>query len=67
VHDPSGAAIAGAKIVLTDTSLGISKTATTNESGYFRIDSIAASIYSVSIEKNGFKAWQDPTLFFKWG
>ena len=67
VHDPSGAAIAGAKIVLTDTSLGISKTGTTNESGYFRIDSIAASIYSVSIEKNGFKAWQDPHLVLQVG
>jgi hypothetical protein len=67
VHDPSGAAIAGAKVTVTDTSLGISKTATTNESGYFRIDSIAASIYSVSIEKNGFKAWQDPHLVLQVG
>ena len=60
VKDSSGAAIAGAKVTVTDTSLGVSKVATTNSTGYFRIDSIAASTYSIDIQMNGFQSWQDP-------
>ena len=49
-RDDSGAVIVGAKVTLTDTKLGVTKTAITNQSGYFRIDSIAASTYTVQIE-----------------
>ena len=41
--DRSGAVTAGAVVTLTDTRLGVMKTATTNQDGYFKIDSIAAS------------------------
>jgi hypothetical protein len=67
VRDSSGAAIAGAKVVVTDTSLGVKKTVTTNEAGYFRIDSIAASTYSVEIQMIGFKTWQEPHLVLQVG
>src|SRR5665213_469882 len=67
VKDSSGAAIAGAKVLVTDTSIGVSKTATTNTAGYFRIDSVAASTYSIEIQMNGFKTWQDPHFVLQAG
>jgi hypothetical protein len=67
VRDKSGAAIAGAQVMVTDTSLGVSKAVTTNTAGYFRIESIAASTYKVEIQMNGFKTWQDPHLVLQVG
>ena len=49
-RDASGAAIAGAQVTITDTRLGVTKATTTNQDGYFRFDSIAASTYSVQIQ-----------------
>jgi hypothetical protein len=62
VVDKSGAVVAGAKVSVTDTKLGITKTAVTNQGGYFRIDSIAASTYTVNIEMTGFEAWDQKDL-----
>jgi Carboxypeptidase regulatory-like domain len=62
VRDQSGALIAGAKVTVTDTRLGVAKTVTTSDAGYFRIDSIAASTYKVQIEMSGFKNWVEKEL-----
>jgi Carboxypeptidase regulatory-like domain len=62
VQDPSGAAIPAAKVTTTDTRLGVTQTATTNGAGFFRIDSIAASTYTVEIEVSGFKTWHQNDL-----
>jgi hypothetical protein len=62
VKDQSGALIAGAKVTVTDTRLGVAKSITTSEVGYFRIDSIAASTYNVRIEMTGFKVWEQKDL-----
>ena len=62
VHDTSGAAVVGAKVTITDTRLQVSRTATTNDAGYFRIDSIAESSYRVRIEMTGFKTWEQNGL-----
>lgn len=67
VQDPSGAAIPGAKITLTDTRLGVTKTTTSNSAGYFRIDSIAASSYTLQIELSGFKTWNQRDLTLEVG
>ena len=55
--DQSGASVGGAKVTVTDTRLGVTKAAVTSEAGYFRIDSIAASTYTVQIQATGFKTW----------
>jgi protocatechuate 3,4-dioxygenase beta subunit len=47
VHDSSGAIVEGAKVTVTDTRLGVAKYTTTDGSGLFRIDSIAASDYTI--------------------
>jgi hypothetical protein len=62
VHDTTGAVVAGATVTVMDTRLGVSKETTTNQSGYFRIDSVAASTYSVHIQATGFETWVDSSL-----
>lgn len=62
IHDKSGAAVAGARVSITDTRLGVTKTTTTNQAGYFRIDSIAASTYAVEIQMTGFETWKQEGL-----
>ncbi len=66
-RDSSGAAVAAAKVTVTDTRLGVAKTTTTNETGYFRVDSIAASTYSIEIQMSGFKTWQQAGLSLQVG
>src|SRR5271166_2695449 len=62
VHDSTGAVIAGAKVKATDTRLGVSKETTANDSGFFRIESVAASIYTVEIQMTGFETWRQVGL-----
>ena len=66
-RDTSGAAIAGAKVIITDTRLGVSKTVTSNDAGYFRIDSIAASTYTVEVQMAGFETWRQANLALQVG
>src|SRR5437868_7666992 len=56
-HDQSGAVVSGATVTVTDIRLGVAKATTTNEAGYFRIDSIAAATYTVEIKAGSFKTW----------
>jgi len=65
--DQSGASIGGAKVTVTDTRLGVTKTAVTSEAGYFRIDSIAGSTYTVQIQATGFKTWDQKGLTIEVG
>jgi hypothetical protein len=66
-RDLSGAAVSAAKVTVTDIRLGVTKTTSTNETGYFRIDSIAASTYSIEIQMTGFKTWQQGGLTLQVG
>jgi len=67
VVDPSGALISGATVTITDTRLGVVKTTTTNQAGYFRIDTIAASTYTVQIQVTAFKTWVQKGLTLQVG
>ncbi len=67
VQDQSGAAIANAKVTLTDLNLGVARTINSSQSGFFRIDSISASTYSVRIEAAGFKVWEQKDLTLQVG
>jgi carboxypeptidase family protein/TonB-dependent receptor-like protein len=62
VHDTSGAVIAKANVTITDTRLGVSKTVVTGQDGYFRIDGIAASTYTVEVQMAGFQSWRQDGL-----
>src|ERR1039458_2307733 len=62
VHDTSGAVIPGAKVMVTDTRLGVSKVVVTGQNGYFRVDGIAASTYTVEIKMASFQTWKQAGL-----
>ena len=62
VHDTTGAVIAGAKVTLTDTRLGVSRSVLTGQNGYFRVDGIAASTYNVEIQMASFQTWKQAGL-----
>ncbi len=55
VTDSSGAVIPNAKVTITDVNTGISRVATTNESGNYTFPDIAPGTYTVSTEQTGFK------------
>ncbi len=55
VKDPSGAAIAGAKVTITDADRGTTLTSTTNEQGEYVAGPLKIGRYNVAVEKGGFK------------
>jgi Carboxypeptidase regulatory-like domain len=67
VTDVSGAAVPGAKIVITDTKQGISRTETSNDGGFFRIDNISASTYRIEVSNIGFQTWTLPSIAIEVG
>ena len=56
VTDPSGAAIAGASVGITETTRGLAYPTTTNEAGVYFYPSIPPGIYNLPVESQGFKA-----------
>lgn len=56
VTDASGAAVANAKITITDTGRDVTQNTTTNESGNYAQRFLIAGRYRVRVESEGFKA-----------
>jgi hypothetical protein len=52
ITDPAGAAVVGATI--TDTGKGISRTATSDERGEYRLLSLPPGHYQLTVEASGF-------------
>ena len=55
VTDPTGAAMAGAKITATDTQRGSQYTAETNSDGRYTIPNLLVGTYDVKVENKGFQ------------
>src|ERR1700686_1881901 len=55
VTDPQGAAVANAKVTVTDQRKGTSDTTTTNDSGNFSVTHLIPDVYTVRVEAPGFK------------
>jgi hypothetical protein len=55
VTDSSGAAVANAKITITETNTGISRASQTNESGNYVLPDLPPGTYTVTAELAGFK------------
>jgi hypothetical protein len=55
VTDPQGAAVAGAKVTVTDQRKGTSDQTTTNDSGNYSTTHLIPDIYTVEVEAPGFK------------
>ena len=55
VTDPSGGAIVGATVTLTDTATSIARTEATNDTGRYFFANVVPSKYTVSVSKTGFR------------
>jgi hypothetical protein len=62
VSDPSGAAVPGAAVTATSTERGLSYTATTNDSGLYRIAQLPVGTYTLRVEKSGFAVATHPAF-----
>ena len=58
ITDPSGAAVAGAKVTVTSVAKNISEQATTNADGNYSVTHLIPDVYTVKAEAPGFKAFQ---------
>jgi hypothetical protein len=67
VTDPSGAAVADAKVTLTNLETGVSKVFPTNESGQFVAVDIHIGRYDIKVEKSGFKTEERKGLVLQVG
>ena len=54
ITDAGGAAVAGAKITITETNTGIARNATTNSEGGYVMPYLQPGTYKIEIEKTGF-------------
>src|SRR5215472_18679381 len=57
VSDETGAAISGAKIIVTNQGTQISGFTNSADNGDFRITSLPGAIYTVEVQKEGFRSW----------
>ena len=55
VSDPTGDVVAGAKVKLTNSGTAESRTATTNDSGFYSFENLPPGQYEISVQQSGFK------------
>jgi hypothetical protein len=58
VMDPSGAAIAGAQLKLTNVRAGVARTGSSDETGSFRLLLVTPGIYTLEVTSAGFKLFR---------
>ena len=67
VTDPSGASIAGVKVIVLETGTNFAAPSETNSSGLYRVQSLQPGTYDVSFEAAGFKRLTQKGLLLKVG
>src|SRR4029077_21272471 len=55
VTDPTGAAIANAKVTVTNPATDLNFTATTNSGGSYTVREVPAGVYKITVEAAGFR------------
>jgi hypothetical protein len=55
VTDAQGGAVSGASVVAKNAATNLERSATTDSSGYYRLELLPAGTYTVTLEKTGFK------------
>ncbi|HEY1526789.1 MAG TPA: TonB-dependent receptor [Candidatus Angelobacter sp.] len=58
VSDPSGSVLSGAKVTLTSSERGISRTYTTDASGSYTLSLLPPAVYSLQVSAAGFKTYK---------
>src|SRR5579863_603225 len=59
VTDPSGAAVANAKITIVNSGTGLSVIATSNATGAYQVSELPPGTYKITVEATGFKTFSD--------
>src|SRR5512138_273661 len=67
VTDPSGAAVPGAQVRVTQTETNVESLSQTNVEGLFRVPSLRTGPYRVSVSSAGFKAFTREGLTLRVG
>src|SRR5450759_1158929 len=67
VLDPTGAAVAGAKITVTNPATGLNVSTTTNSSGNYTLKELPAGSYKLTAEASGFKTFSDNNVVLNAG
>jgi hypothetical protein len=62
VTDQSGASVAGATVVITDTQRGTSRTLTTDSTGDYVAPDLIPGTYKIRVEAKGFKSTERPNI-----
>lgn len=62
VNDPSGLAIAKAKVKITNIATGVQLVAQTDSKGSFTFPNLSVGVYNVTIDAQGFARFQEPDL-----
>jgi hypothetical protein len=62
ITDPSGAAVAGAVVLITDVQRGTSRTLNTDDSGSYAAPDLEPGTYKIRIEAKGFKTTERPSV-----
>jgi hypothetical protein len=62
VTDPQGALVPGAKIAVTNTATNETRRNVTNDTGYYEVNYLEPSVYTVTVEADGFKKTVRPNL-----
>src|SRR5216684_324218 len=62
ITDPSGAAIAGAKLTITNTATGVSRDATADSAGFYSAPNLLPGPYEVTISASGFSTAKQSDL-----
>src|SRR6266446_2097899 len=67
VLDPTGAAVAGAKVTVTNQGTNLSVTETTNSSGNYTVRELPIGTYKLTTEATGFKTVSDTNVVLNAG
>src|SRR5258705_8244738 len=54
VTDPSGAPVPGAKVTVTETATGLSRSTVSSSEGFYTIPALRPSLYRTTVEASGF-------------
>src|SRR6266851_435470 len=67
VTDPSGAAIANAKVIVTNVGTNLSVTTTTDQTGLYKFNELPVGTYRITAEAQGFKTTTNTDLVLNAG
>jgi hypothetical protein len=67
VTDPSGASIAGARIVATETETGLTRETVSNADGLYTLASLRPTQYTLTAEATGFRQFKQTSLLLEAG